>query len=264
VAPKSKPKRATLVRCCLIAIVTLSLVACESEKPVPKVVRATDPRPASLTDVPPNDFTPSLQGLFEKAGASDIEVRGAAVSRKGNQTTFAARPFYGPSGSEELEFLTTLPDGRVIQDFVSGEGDDPQAAREDGMRNFALTTFPVLYAGFFEQHDELQLVRNVTINGTPRQMFVGDFLVRGDILNNDDVNLIRESVVDAIKSTLPSDDLLHWYKIVYGTADAKLIVKETSMDSFAETEFSRAMDSFTWPKSNGAEFYSVKFFVLVK
>jgi Family of unknown function (DUF6348) len=78
------------------------------------------------------------------------------------------------------------------------------------------------------------------------------------------VKTIRESVVDAIKSTLPSDDLPHWYKVVYGKDGSQVIVNETSMDSKPESDFSRAMASFAWPKLNDPGFYSVKFFVLVK
>jgi Family of unknown function (DUF6348) len=256
-------KSRTLVRIGLVVIAAVTLMSRRGATPPPvEVIWDLEPRPASLTDIPPNEFTRSIQEMFEKSGAPNIEVRGAAVSMTGNQTTFAARSFIGSSGSEELEFLITLPDGRIIQDFVASDGDTPQAAREAAVRNFALTTFPVLYAGFFEQNDELQLVRHVTINGKDRQIFIGDFLARG--VDNADVKLIRDTVVDAIKSTLPSDDRPHWYKIVYGKDGQKEIAKQAQMDSDLDSDFARALDSFSWPTTADNGFYSVKFFVLVK
>jgi Family of unknown function (DUF6348) len=252
--------RPYLVSCAAIMV----LSACSpAATPVTDNGYHIDPRPESLTDQAPNEFTPFFQEWFASVGASDIETRGAAVSRKGNRASFAARGFSRTSTSEEVEFLTTLPDGRIIQDFVAGNVTETSPEHEEVLQNFSDTTMHVINAAFFDDRDNMQLVRDVTINGKPRKIYVGDILSRGDALQSDDVLLLRESIVDAITTTLPLDDLAHWYKVVYGESDGAPITLETSMDSAAESDFSRQMAKVSWPKS-GNGFYSFKLFVLVK
>jgi hypothetical protein len=251
--------RAFLVSCASILV----LSACGRATPVTNSGPNSDPRPESLTDISPNEFTPFFQEWFESVGATDVETRGAAVSRKGNRASFAARGFTQTSTDEEVEFLTTLPDGRIIQDFVAGSATETSAAHEEVLHNFSVTTMHVINAAFFDDHDEMQLVRNVTINSKPRKIYVGDILSMGGALQPDDASALRESVVGAITSTSPKDDLPHWYKVVYGESDGKPIALEASMDSTSESDFSRKMANVSWPKS-GSGFYTFKLFVLVK
>jgi hypothetical protein len=225
-----------------------------------------DPIPESLIDKSPNEYTMYFQNWLKSHGEKMIVTKGAAVTLEGNPALFAARTFsknnQDNGSTVEVEFLTTLPDGRIIQDFVAGMGKDVKAAQEDALANFTLTTSHVLYSAFFNEKDDHMPPKIVTLHGKSRKIYVGDLYVRGATPGSESLDAVRRFTMETIKKTLPDDDKPHWFKVVYGQNQGEMLSSQATMDLENDSDFNREMKQISWPKSDS--FYLLKMFVLVK
>jgi hypothetical protein len=225
-----------------------------------------DPIPESLTNQSPNEYTQYFQKWLVAHGEKNVVTKGAAVTLAGNPALFAARTFGTDNQANgttvEVEFLTTLPDGRIIQDFVAGMGKDEKSAQNDALANFTLTTSHVLYAAFFNEKDAHTPPKIETIHGKPRKIYLGDMYVRGTSPDRAALDAVKDFTFKAIKKTLPNDNKPHWFKIVYGQNQGKMMSFQTTMDLEQDSEFNQAMKEVSWPNSD--QFYLLKMFILVK
>lgn len=242
----------------LSALLALGLVGC---KPA-----ATEPPPAALTAQAPNEFTTELKTLLTQHGEKKIVVKGAAVGVEGKPTLFSART-YGVNTKDsattaEIEFLTTLPDGRVIQDFVAGMSGDEKAAKADAVANFVLTTFHVLYSALINPSDPHLPAQKETVHGKVRDFYVGDVYVRGKSADAKAFKTIGAYAVEQIKANLPDDTKTHWIKVVYGASKDEVLTAETTLDGEPNAPLNEALKKAAWPKTESV--YIFKLFVLVR
>jgi Family of unknown function (DUF6348) len=216
-----------------------------------------------------NEYVAYFQDWLRSHGEENIVVKGDKVTLAGNTTSFSARTYEieeKPNGVVlEVEFLTTLPDGRVIQDFVTGTGQSLKAAQADVFFNYALTTMHVLYAAFFNTQDEHVTPEIATIHGVSRSIYVGDIMVRGDLPENTphaSFDQIRNHLVAKVKETLPNDNKVHWFKIMYGQQNHTTMAFEMDIDPDGNPDFRDAVKDTPWQKAE--QFYFLKMVILVK
>jgi hypothetical protein len=225
-----------------------------------------DPIPESLTDQSPNEYTQYFQKWLKSHGEKNVVTKGAAVTLAGNPALFAARTFgtnnQANGSTVEVEFLTTLPDGRIIQDFVAGMGKDAKTAQEDALANFTLTTSHVLYSAFFNEKDAHMPPKIETIHGKLRKIYLGDMYMRGTELDRASLDAVKDFTFNTIKKTLPNDNKPHWFKIVYGQIKGKRMPLHTMVDLEQGSDFHQAMKEIIWPKSENS--YLLTMFILVK
>lgn len=210
-------------------------------------------------------FAQFFQDWLSHHGEKQIVRSGAGVSVEGANIRFCAS-VYGTDGalgrrSAELEFVTTLPDRRQIVDYVAGVGDSDEAATQDALANFALTTFHVLYSAYVNAEDPHLRPQQVKVNGQPRRFYVGDWGIRG---NSPDPAVLDDLSRRVIARIVPHvhDDKAHWIKVVYGQIKGETIESETTFDGAATHPIDAEIDAMPWPKSS--DFYMLKLFIVVK
>jgi hypothetical protein len=213
-----------------------------------------------------NEYTTLFHDWLRSHGEENIVIKGDKVTLGNNPASFSARTYeveQKPNGClVEVEFLTTLPDGRVIQDFVTGMGKDIKAAQGDVFVNFVLTTMHILYAAFFNEEDPHVMPRLESIHGKTRKLYVGDMMVRGESPHPNSFAPLREYLVTQIKETLPNDDKVHWFKVMYGQQLGEMKVCEIDLDPDGNPAIRERINDAPWQKSEN--FYFLKMFILVK
>ncbi|MCI0357825.1 MAG: DUF6348 family protein [Planctomycetaceae bacterium] len=207
-------------------------------------------------------FVEWLQGHGETKIVTDAK----GVGLEGNPARLRAS-IYGSERQQdggyvvETEFRMTLPGGAEIVEFVAGIGDSEDAAIDDSMVNFTLTTFHVVYKAFLNPNDPHQTIKEVAIGGKPRQVAFGDLFLRGEQGINADLNAMQPSIEDALGGLALSDGP-HWIKIVYGQHNKAPTIVAVTLDNNDQLELTEKIKQLDWPKHDG--FYMVKQFIVIK
>jgi len=161
----------------------------------------------------------------------------------------------------ETEFHIVLPQGGEIVEFVAGMGPTQDAAIDDSLANFTLTTFHVVYKCFLNDADPHQEVKKMEVGGVQRQVAFGDLYLRGTEGEKIDLASLRPAIEDAI-AELELDERPHWIKIVYGQSQGDVITAAATLDNDDESMLTEAITALDWPKTDG--FYMAKQFIVVK
>ncbi len=116
---------------------------------------------------------------FKSHGETNVVVDAAGVGIAGNPTRLRASLYGMKKGADggftaEMEFRVRLPAKGEIIEYVAGMGKTEEHAIKDSELNFLLTTFHVVYRSFINAADPHQEVHQVTVNGTKREMMMGD------------------------------------------------------------------------------------------
>jgi len=162
----------------------------------------------------------------------------------------------------ELEFRIRLPDQREIMEYVAGSGATLQQAENDAKLNFALTTFHVIYGGFFNPKDAHYAEESITNNGQPRLLAIGDTMTRGQSTNSSPEMFFLRKHFREIVSSYPLSPQTHWIKIVYANHHARTMLCAVTLDNEDSPALTEAVQSLPRPKPE--EFYMVKQFIVVK
>lgn len=244
-------------------VIGLLLLASSCGKSTPP---STDPTPNSLLTAPKNEYTEYFQDWLKSHEEKNIEVHGAAVTLKGSKALLAARTFQvnteKGAATVEIEFLISLPDGRIIQDFVAGMGKEEGSAKADAMANFTLTTAHVLYSAFFNSNDDHTAPETFQVQGKTRTLYAGDSYLRGNAPDQAAIEKLDKYLIESFKKATPADDKPHWVKIAYGRSGEEVISSQGLIDNNRSVEFEKALKAAPWPETNS--FYLFKKFLLVK
>ncbi len=112
-------------------------------------------------------------------------------------------------------------------------------------------------------NDPHQKVHDVTVNGTKRQMMMGDIYVRGgdDVKAPMDFEPFRIQIRDEI-CKLPFSAQPHWIKIVAAQVPGKPTIVSSTVDNRAHDELDAALKALKWPGPNRG--YMMKEFIVLK
>jgi len=203
---------------------------------------------------------------LQNHGESNIVSDAKGIGLRDNPTRLRFSLYDSSKASNsytgELEFRVRIPDGREIVEYVAGSGESAKQAEDDAKINFVLSTFHVIYRGFFNSNDPHQIEEKITINGQPRVLLLGDTMARSQSgSNSPEISPLRNRFRE-ILSPLPLSAQTHWIKIVYGNQHSNVMLCAVTMDNNDAPELTEAVKKLPWPKRE--EFYMVKQFILVK
>lgn len=199
-------------------------------------------------------------------GETKIVTDARGVGLEGNPARLRAS-IYGSEKQKdggyvvETEFRMTLPNGAEIIEFVAGMGESEEAAVNDSMVNFTLSTFHVVYKAFLNPDDPHQTIKELTIGGKSRQAAFGNMFIRGEQGANKDLDAMQASIEKVLSELALSDDP-HWIKIVYGQHKNAPTIVAVTLDNNDEVKLTEQVKQLDWPKQDG--FYMVKQFVVIK
>jgi len=204
---------------------------------------------------------------LQSHGETNIVADGQGLGIAGNATRLRAS-LYGSkkhqngSVTAETEFRVRVPGGREIVEYVAGTGESLEAAEKDAQLNFLLTTFHVVYRSFMNSADPHQTEEQVTINGEPRVLVLGDTMARSGATNSSpDLSELRSRFREML-SSLTLSPQAHWMKIVYAQHQAKVITCSVSLDNQENAALTDTAKKLRWPVRE--DFYMVKQFIVVK
>jgi hypothetical protein len=203
---------------------------------------------------------------FKAHGHSDIVADADGVGVEGNATRLKASLYDSkkhPKGYVvELEFTIRLPSGQTITEFVAGVGNTEEEAISDAKVNFILSTFHVVYKGFINADDPHLDFARVVIDGTKRDVIIGDIYRRGGPSDKREAFLaIREEIRNLLKNIQLSTGS-HWMKVVYSQKDGQPMTVSVQLDNQDYKEFTEAVKKLDWPRTDG--FYMAKLFIVIR
>ena len=208
-------------------------------------------------------FVEWLKGHGEKEIVNDK----TGVGLKGKKTRLWAFQYKGPDGKKvggtEIEFRIVLPDGREIQEFVAGVGQEKDQAIAGAISNFALSTFHSVYACCLNEKDPHVVRKEFKLDGETYELItVGLYH-----MSNSDDPIDFDPVADEIEKAVTASKLklkggVHWMKIVYGQNANKPIVVSVTYDNQVHNSMTKKVKGLNWPKSDG--FYMAKQFMMFR
>ena len=152
---------------------------------------------------------------------------------------------------------------KVIIESNAGFGATLDEAKKDAYSSFLSGSFHTLLAGLIDHKCEQVETEVITINGIARTIYEGGVQIKSSKKEDDKSKLIswydlfRDSL---IKSKLSNEP--HWVRIYVAQFNNEVIAKECLLDNEPWEYGAKWIDSYDWPKQ--AEFYSVRYFVMIK
>jgi Family of unknown function (DUF6348) len=218
----------------------------------------------------PNRPIPKAQQFFsdwlKDHGHTDIEVGSNGVGIAGNPTRLSASLYESNQNANgyviEAEFRIQLGSGREIVEFLAGMGKDEEAAINDSLLNFVVTTFHPVYKAFINADDPHMESETIEIDGKSRELIMGDlYLRRPQDSAETDLNEMRSQIRDALKSLKLSSEP-HWIKLVYLQIDNQPKTVSVTVDNGENRALTDQIAKLKWPQSEG--FYIAKQFIVIK
>ena len=188
------------------------------------------------------------------------EIRKEWVVPNGELPAIRAN-WYQLDGYGRLDVDVLLERDVLIHECFAGIGDGNTAIR-DAMHNFAINSFHVFLAAFWERNESDQVTTETwTVGGSDFIAYVGNFGTR-ESAGVDAV--IPEGLFPAIKSSVESQALTsswHWVRHYFCDVKGKQTFEALMDNEHFEPGVNR-MTSMPWVKSEG--FYSVRNFLVLR
>ncbi len=189
----------------------------------------------------------------------------------------------------ELEMRVTLPDRRVIDEFLASVSETTSEVDvvKSALANFTLTTFHPIYAAFIDPKDPHVQRERWTINGKEREVILGDSLetvyegtnektaansnkeaggVKTDAEKKRQASAAQAWWEERLKQAVCArklDDQDHWVKFFVAHKDGKLAEVAAMLDNSPDPEMSKFFEQLEHPKGVG-EMYTIKRFLVVR
>lgn len=203
---------------------------------------------------------------FKEHGHTDIVVDSKEVGVAGNPTRLSASLYDSnqkPNGWViETEFRIQLGSGKEIVEFLAGVGTDEDAAINDSLVNFVLTTFHPVYKSFINADDPHMESEAIEISGAKREVVVGDISLRRPQDSAPiDLDAIRPQIREALASLKLSPEP-HWIKLVYLQIDNQPKTVAVTVDNEEHPALTNQITKLKWPQSK--DYYMAKQFIVIK
>lgn len=217
-------------------------------------------------DMQPDEVTAKAREFFsnwlKEHGETDVVNDETGVGLERSQARLWAFGYGDPGESTEIEFRIVLPDGREIQEFLSGFTTGDEDGTNMVFANFCMSTFHTIHASFLNPKDEHLEHLDVTIGGKDfYYTSTGIFALGGEDLPafGNASDRIRK-VIETHGPVL--SDKPHWVKVVYGAAAGEPIVVSVTLDNSPEDSLTNRIGELDWPNTEG--FYMAKEFIVLR
>ena len=181
-----------------------------------------------------------------------------------NQSLPAIRCYWHESPENEsgrLDIQVLVKDGLVLDECFAGVGKG-QEGFLDGLQNFAVNSFHVLLAAFWDKNDPEQVMTEQwEVGGSIYTAYIGNFGTRA----SDGIHPgVPEETFSHIENAIKSTDLkeqTHWVRTFFcNIGDEQIYEALVDNDNWVEGE--SALKKINWPKSE--KYFSVRNFIVLQ
>jgi hypothetical protein len=163
--------------------------------------------------------------------------------------------------SVQLDVRIEIEPGRTIVESFAGLGETTDQALADAQHNFAVNSFHVILAAFFNPEDEQVTREEWIVGGSNRVVTIGNIGVRGTLPEGKSAAAWFEQFEEKLKSK-PLGPGLHWVRLYYGQRQRKTMACEVLLDNEPWEELQAEMAAIDWPP--GEAFYGVRLFLVIQ
>lgn len=168
----------------------------------------------------------------------------------------------GKAYSIETRITLRLKDGKRLDDFAAGLGASPEAAVQDALQNFCLTTLHPIYAELFDAADPHVRKDQWTFGQHKRRVFLSEWGQRGQPVGPVDQKNVEALIASALKDANISNDI-HFGKLIVASVEGKIGTLVMTIDGQTNEAVTKSLRGYAWP-STSAFYMSKLFFVIGK
>lgn len=152
---------------------------------------------------------------------------------------------------------------RPVVESFGGFGSTAEAATRDALMNFAVNSFHVLAAAFFDRADEKQVTReDWTVGGRPARVTIGGVGIRGSPpVDGKPLLAWFDAFADRLRAH-PLRPGVHWLRVYYAQMQHRPTVCEILLDNDVWEDMVPVVEGLPWV--SGEEFYSLRLFMVVE
>lgn len=162
--------------------------------------------------------------------------------------------------SVESRISVTFKDGRRLEDFVAGVGDQADKAFLDSLQNFCLTTLHPIYAELFNHADPHVRKAQWLVGGEKRRVFLSSWGQRGTPVDEAFQRQVETTIAQVLAGTQLSREI-HWVKLVVLVHDKQLKQLVVTIDGMRSEALESRLAKLPWPAPK--EFSMAKLFFVV-
>jgi hypothetical protein len=164
--------------------------------------------------------------------------------------------------SIQLDVRIAIEPWRTIIESFAGVGETKEQTLRDALQNFAVSSFHVILAAFFQSNDDQTAQEEWTIGGTKRLVTLGNIGIRGAFpVQGDQAVAWFRRFEEKLHSSQVGQGT-HWVRLYYGQANGKAIACEVLLDNQVWEAMQSEMAAISWP--GGERFYSVRIFLVIQ
>lgn len=165
------------------------------------------------------------------------------------------------NGTGRLDVHVLIGDGVMIEECFAGVGEG-QTGFLDGLQNFAVNSFHVLLAAFWDKNDPEQVMTEQwEVGGDNYTAYVGNFGTRATEGIHPGVPEETFNIIEKAIQTAQIEDELCWIRTFFCN-----IGEERTYEALINNEVwsngENALKSIEWPKSDA--YYSVRNFLILR
>jgi hypothetical protein len=217
---------------------------------------------------PASPINAAMMGAFANHGV-DCSQRGGWITFPNGMRAAGEIDNSQPLGdgvSVQLDVYLEIEPDRVIIESFAGGGPTAAHAVSNAMNCFAVHSFHVFLAAFFDKFDEQQVEREEwEISGRERRVTIGPMGIRGKPPTEGEQGQKLTACFDRIWAALKSHPFTsgtHWVRIFYAQEAGRLIACEVLRDNETWESLQSVTATLEWPTSKG--FYSVRRFLTIQ
>jgi hypothetical protein len=214
----------------------------------------------------PQVVSPAIYQLF-KAHAIDCRQKGNWIEFP-NPSGRASGAILEKSSAKtdlhsvQLDFQMELDSGQNLIESVTGIGESREKAIDDAVQSFALNSFQVILAAFFAQPGDQVRIKNWSIGGIERRVFLGPIGLGGNAPDPSSTPVDWFTQVEEKLKSINIDGGTHWISVYYEQIDNHLSKMEVLLDNDVWEAMQKDLATVHWPKGN--EFLSLRVFVVIQ
>ncbi|MFX1255325.1 MAG: DUF6348 family protein [Promethearchaeota archaeon] len=164
--------------------------------------------------------------------------------------------------SVQLDVRLQLDTNTTIIESFGGIGQDKDEAILSAQENFAVNSFHVFLAAFFDPNDD-QVTKEIwSIGGKKKQVIIGNMGIRGQIPTENNVHV---SWFEKFEKKIKAENLeqeINWIRLYFAQMNNEQMECEVLLDNEPWEKMQREMAVIEWPKSKN--FFSVRIFIIIQ
>ncbi|MFX0061603.1 MAG: DUF6348 family protein [Candidatus Hermodarchaeota archaeon] len=182
----------------------------------------------------------------------NIKINGEIVSETKYENFF----------SVQLDVRLQIDPNKTIIESFGGIGQDKDEAILSAQQNFAVNSFHVFLAAFFDPNDDHVTKEIWSIRGKKKRVIIGNIGIRGEIPTENNVHV---SWFEKFEKKIQMENLeqgIHWIRLYFAQMNNEQLECEVLLDNAHWEKMQKEMAAIDWPKSNN--FFSVRIFIIIQ